>query len=146
MINVNTVSKALFDQIKDDQDVINLKCLVQHGEWVNADPSKTPWIGVYRDGLELEPITLGKTDWKADPVLKVIVQSASLDSGEACQILLDDLLMKTNAAILKDLTFDGAVLITTSIKVQYTYLEDARETLYFQGAILTIETEARASV
>jgi len=146
MINSYTVSKALFDQISDYQAVKDLDPILCHGEFVGVDPSRTPWIGVFRDNMRLEPYSLGHNQWKHFLTLKVVVQAASLDSGEDCMKLLDEAVKETNAAILSDLTFGGAVLMTTLSNVEFNYVESDRESLYYQSAIITVNCEGRSDV
>jgi len=146
MINLNTVSKALFDQISNYDSVVDLNPIMCHGEFVGVDPSRTPWIGVFRDSIRHVPRTLGHNQWSTSMTFKVVIQAASLESGEDCQIMLDYYIQEVTAAILSDLTFGGAVDMTTLANVEYNYVESERETLYYQSAIITIESEGRSNV
>jgi hypothetical protein len=146
MIDTHTISKALRDQIKNYGAVKDLDPTIMLGDYVNTDPSRTPWIGVYRDEADHEPHTLGHNQWRSTIKNKIVIQEATTESGERCQELLDNLLKEVSAAILSDLTIGGAVLHTSLASVQFTYIETDRESLYYQGAIITITSEARSNV
>lgn len=146
MINTHTVVKAIRDQIRDYAGVKELKPNILLGEFINTDPSRTPYIGVYRNEVEHEPWTVGHTQWRSRLENKIILQEATTESGEACQEKLDLLLQRVSSAILNDITFGGAVLHTDLATVQFTYIETDRETLHYQGAIITINSEARSNV
>ena len=146
MINLNTVSKALFDQIAAYQPVKDFDPILCHGEFVGVDPNKTPWIGVFRDSIRHAPRTLGHNQWRSEMTFKIVVQAASFESGEDCQILLDSYVREVTASILSDLTFSGAVDMTTLASVDYNYVETDRESLYYQSAIITVESEGRSNV
>ncbi len=146
MIDTHAISKALRDQIRDYGPVNDLDPVIALGDYVNTDPSRTPWIGVYRDEAEHEPHTLGHNQWRSTVKNKIVIQEATSESGERCQELLDNLLKEVSAAILDDLTIGGSVLHTSLASVQFTYIETDRESLFYQGAIITITSEARSNV
>lgn len=146
MINLNTVSRALFDQISAYQPVKDFDPILCHGEFVGVDPNKTPWIGVFRDSIRHTPRTLGHNQWQSRMVFNVVVQAASLKDGEDCQILLDSYVREVTAAILSDLTFGGVVDMTTLAEVQYNYVETDRESFFYQSAIITVNSEGRSNV
>jgi len=146
MINTYNVSLALYNQIKDYSTVKEFDPEVCHGEFVSVDPSRTPWIGVFRDRIRHVPRTLGHNTWQTSISLKVVVQAVSLESGEDCQNLLDGYVREVSAAILSDLTFGGAVLMTNAVDVEFNYIETERESFHYQSAVISIESEGRSNV
>lgn len=146
MINTHTVSKALHDQISAYQPVKDFDPIITLGEFVNVDPSRTPWIGVFRDKVSDTPRTLGHNTWNTTLTLKVIVQAASMESGEDCQTLLDSYVKETRAAILSDLTFGNSVLHTSQLDTEFNYVDTERESFYYQSAVISIQCEGRSNV
>ncbi len=145
MINVSTIMIQIVDWLKDDPALPNFT--VERSEFVNEDAGKaaTGWIGVYRRSVDYDPRNLGRppNNYDAELVFDLVVQRTAMSTGAAAE----DLLEKSVKAVL-----DRVVQIPEPIKhfsnitVEYTYLEDDRKTMYFQGALITFTADVTTEV
>jgi len=145
MINASTITRAATAQL---ETALDDTYKIERGEYVNTDPDKTPWIGVYRGDLDYDVATLGRgaNTWKAGFDLTIIVQSATLH-GEAsiAEDRLEASIVEVLDAIMADKTIGGTVAMINKVKVKYSYNETESEEMYFQNATITISTEKRTS-
>lgn len=140
MINIHTMVTNLQTLLNSNIDVYNITEF-SAGEFVNMDPNAAPWGGVYRGKVSYAPRTLGYNNWEATVGLRVIVQEASIVSGEDCETKLESFVNKVIEAASSDKTLDGAVDMMNSISVEYGFTETDRSSLHFQSAIITFEYE-----
>lgn len=55
MIFINSITNALFTAITSDQTVVNSGFKAQKYEIYNTLPNLSPWVGVYRPEIDIEP-------------------------------------------------------------------------------------------
>ena len=139
-MNLSIITKALAKQLDEDPDVAAFMGgrAVVRDEPVNESPNVPPWIGVYKGKVTFEPRTLGYNSDEAMPSPRVVVQAASMKSGEDCGDKLESYVNTVIAAIRSDKTIGGTVDVVTSLAVEYGYVETDRTTMHLQTAILTI--------
>lgn len=147
MINLSTVTKALQEQLNNNVGVKNfIKNEVVRGEMVNVDPNQVPWVGVYRGKVNYFPRTLGSmNNWEAEPSVRVIVQNTDLRSAAACEEELEEYVQAILNAVITDTTIGGTVDIIKDFNVEVGYLETDRNSIYFQGAVITFNLEVATS-
>jgi len=144
MINLSTILKALQAQLSSNVDVTEIfkKDKITRGQYINNDPSRCPWLGIYRGTTDFEPRTLGSVNnWEAFPKAKIIVQAISYKSGEQAEELLEGYVEAVMDAVLTDTSIGNTVDMVTGMQVEYGYNEEVRETVYFQSAIITFNLE-----
>jgi len=137
VLNVATITAALHAQLVA---ALGSTYQVERAEYINDDPSRCPWVGVYRGGLQLDPQTLGRGSnrWRAQVDLKVVVQAESIDDGAQAEDNLQAYEKAVLAAIDADTTIGGTVQSVIAYSIDYDYVRDERSSVYFQAAIITV--------
>jgi hypothetical protein len=145
VINFAAITKAIKVQLEEHPGLADFKG-IDRGDYINTDESRTPWVGIYRDDVDIDPRTLGKgaNNWTVHPTIRIWVQAHG-ENGEEAEDELCDALQRVLTALIADLTFGGTVEMIKSFRVQFTYMEKESETLNFQWAIITLVCEVRSS-
>ncbi len=79
MIAVNSITDRLYTLFAADPVLASSGFHVQNGAPLNADPEYTPWIGILRGGLVLEPYLVGtQVPWRGTLDVLVFHQEFSL--------------------------------------------------------------------
>lgn len=144
MIDVSDIVKAFTDMLNSNADFISELYTgeVYRGDYVNMDPDRTPWAGVYKGTVSFEPRTLGSiNNWEAKPNIRLIIQTTDLASAEKCEDALNALIKKAVDVVNDDMTLKNTVDMVVGFNVEYGYIETELDTLHFQSAIVTFETE-----
>lgn len=142
MINLSTITKALHTQLSNSIPVANLFSSIALGEVINSDPSRAPWMGIYRGKTTYEPRTLGSmNNWEAFPSLIIIIQAVDLRSAEECEKTLEGYVKTVMDAIIKDTTIEGTVDIITGFEIEPGYIETERSTMHFQATNIILNLE-----
>lgn len=146
MINVSDVTRTVVKILTEDPTLSDVKS-VERGEYVNMDPARSPWIGVYRTEVVYAPHTLGShsRSWSATLTIKMIVQIHDAD-GLKAEDSLEELIQRVMSVMLADLTLREYVQMLNSIRVQYSYDETESNTMDYQWAFITLIYEARTGV
>jgi len=77
MIYINSITNALFTAITSDQTVVNSGFKAQKYEIYNTIPNLSPWIGVYRPEIDIEPRRAqGPNPWMARLDIPLFIQVA----------------------------------------------------------------------
>jgi hypothetical protein len=136
----------LVEWFKDDPAMQNY--IISRSEFVNEDAGQAVngWVGVYRRSVDYDPRNLGvpPNNYDADLSFSVVVQRSHLGSGEECA----DLLEKSVKTVLDRMVQIDRTYIDhfSDIRVEYTYLETDRKTMYFQGALLNVTAHVSVEV
>ena len=143
MLDINYALIQLKKQLEDNSKLTDYEFHITQGECVNENQNYAPWLGIYTKQVEHDPETLGTTQrrWKGNVSLILVVQASSLKSGEDCYRLLEDYVKDVISAVINDTTFGNSIDLINKLTVDYTYKNTESETLYFQEAFITIETE-----
>jgi len=146
MINVSTIMIQVQEWLETDFELDG--ATVERSEFVNEDAgrARNGWIGIYRRGVDYDPRNLGvpPNNYDADLSFGIIAQMSRLASGADCEDALEAF---TKRIIDRVVQIPRTYLDHfASISVEYTYLEDDRKTMYFQGAIITFEAEVSFEV
>ena len=147
LINTADVTKALVKQLSEHPQLIGFLKNVERGEYVNKDPARTPWCGVYRTEMHYLPKVLGhhSRSWQALLTVKLVVQAHAAtgpDAEDACE----EAVQKVLTAVLGDLTVLATTDMLKSVDVEYSYDETKSETIDFQWAFITLIYETRSGV
>ncbi len=143
MINFSEITRALVTQLENYEDVINLSPVIERGEYVNVDPDRTLWIGVYRSKANYTPRTLGRSISSFQNVssIEILVQESSMLSGADCEDRLEDAVRRVLDGVLSDMTIGGTVDMVNDFEIEYLYNETVIESVYFQAAVITVSVE-----
>jgi len=145
MINESSITAEIASILTANLDS---KYIVERGEYVNTDPDRTPWVGVYPGATKYEPRTIGNgpNSWRAEFTIKLVIQTATLkanasdaedDMGAATKAILD--------IVMADKTINNKVAAVKGINVVRTYNVTESNELYYQNAEIDIITEVRTS-
>jgi hypothetical protein len=138
MINVSTITKQIKSWLESSTDLTEFE--VTRSEFVNEDAGKATsgWIGIYRRTVDYDPRNLGipPNNYEGEVVIDIVIQRSSLKSGEDAEDRLEDSIKKVLDRIVQiPKTFIDSFIDLT---VDYTYIEDERTTMYFQGALVSL--------
>lgn len=149
MIDAAKVSKALYEQLTNSPE-LNADwpgIIIDRSEFVNESPDRTPWVGIYRQGKNYAPRTLGRhaASWNGQVTVMVLVQYAAYQSGEDTEDRLEKLMESVESAIVADTTIGGTLEMMNEMSVQYSYqIPDGVHNVFFQNATIEITGEVRA--
>lgn len=146
MFKLSTVTSALATQLGNDSGVTSLLKInnIDLGTHLNMDADRAPWVGVFRNGLNYSPRSLGG-QWQLSGKILVVCQAVDYKSGERCRNTLKTLVTAVITAIVSDETINDTVDIISNISVEYVFKQDERETLHFQSALINLDFEATDS-
>ncbi len=147
LINTAELNAELVRLIAEYPDVAREFKHVERGEYVNKDPGRTPWCGVYRTNIDYLPKVLGhhSKSWEALLTLKLVVQ-AHAGTGPEAEDACEDAVQRVMTAVLSDLTVHTKAEMLKSISIEYSYDETKSETMDFQWAFITLVYETRSGI
>lgn len=144
MLNATTIAKAIVERLKNAPDLQDTVAIVRD-DYLNENPSATPWIGVYTNSLSVEPFTLGQgpKSWRGTVNVDIACQHSAPASGEETRNALDDLVNNVLTALFADKTYGDAVAATMRYDISYDARRTDSETLDFQMATISLTMELR---
>lgn len=149
MIDVSTLTTALYDILAADTTLDGLGCTRARSTRVNFDPTRCPWLGVYPGSVNTEPRAVSLRQWTDKAELMVVVQTSSFgDDGTVASDLLEELV----AAILTAVTADNLTLGLTGVRMmsssrEYRYVvfdDDGQGDLFMPQAVIKLQFEVRS--
>lgn len=146
MIDQSKITAALQGMLNDSRDVSAfLSQPVDRNEYINQDPNRCPWIGVYRGHVSYTPRTLGRhsATWKATISPVIVMQHVNWESPETCESEMEGYIEKVMSAVWADPTLGNTVDMLTGFEIAYDYQETDKTTMYYQQAVITLNAEAR---
>lgn len=137
MIDISLITKHIQGWLEEGEDLAGVA--ITRSEFVNEDPGKAAngWVGVYRRGVNYDPRNLGTAinNYEGNLTVDIVVQKTHYGSGEEAEDSLEGLIENVlNRLIQIPKTY---IYHFSELSVNYAYLETDRETMYFQGAIIT---------
>jgi len=148
MINVSTLTTALYNALVANAGLTTLGCTRTRGERINYDPGKCPWIGVYPGTIESSPRTAVAKAWDEKVELQVVAQTSSFGSeGTAASDLLESLVAAVADAVNDTLTLGVTGVRVVKFRREYSYVlfdDDGSGDLFMPQAIIKISLEARS--
>ena len=140
MINFSDITKAF-------QDILEANLTgyqITRNKSLNVDISQplvtgNGWVGIYRESLEYEPLTVGGNFWFAKPIIKIEIQAASAISGENAEDKLQDAEKAVMDVLIDNRTLNDTVDMTLGYEIDYNF-DYSLETIYFNSAIITLTT------
>lgn len=143
---MHTVNKAVKALLIDSLP-IKQKYMVTHAEYLNNDPDKCPWIGIYRGDSDYEPRSISSHSsgkkWRAQPSIDIKIQASSGRSGADAEEKLEEYIAEVMDIILSNPKLSGTVSTITGFNIVYSFNEEASESVYFNMATITVNVEAR---
>lgn len=147
LINTATITAALVKQLSEHPELLGFFKDVERGEYVNKDPARTPWCGVYRTEVHYLPKALGhhSRSWQVLLTVKLVVQ-AHANTGPEAEDACEEAVQRVMTAVLGDLTILATMDMLKSIDIEYSYDETKSSTIDFQWAFITLVYETRSGI
>lgn len=144
MINMSTVNAA----VKTLLDAgLSADYTILRAPYTNMNPDKTPWIGIYRGPARYLPGSLGSTatgkKWKAGNTVRLQVQATSGKSGQQAEERLEEYIGEIMDILLANPTLGGTVGTIISYDLEYSFNDEASESMYYHMATIDINVESR---
>jgi|GEM_PF-1390842 len=146
MINFADITKA----VKDILEANLTGYQITRNRSKNVDVNQTlvtgsGWIGIYKDSLEYEPLTVGGKFLFATPVINIEIQCSSAISGSDAEDKLQDAEKAVMDVLIDNRTLNDTVDAILSYEINYSGIDFSRETIYFNSASITITTQKKSS-
>ncbi len=146
MINVATIMIQVQDWLISDSNLDGV--VVERSEFVNEDASRAVngWIGIYRKRIDYDPRNLGisPNNYQAEIDFVVLVQKAVLSSGADAEDVLEKMIKSVLDRVVQ--LPKTHIDFFSNINIDYTYIEDDKKSMYFQGALITFTAEVSSEV
>lgn len=151
MINAATITSALQTTFRNSATLAAhgfTTNTILRGDYVNMNPNRAPWLGIYRTRVNNNPRTLGRgnnTEWQGTVTIRLMVQASHGQSGSACEDRLESYIKDVLDEVWADPTWTNTVDMVTAMDVEYNYKETDSASIYFQWALITITAEVSTS-
>jgi len=124
MINVSEITAELLTVLKADADVsAALGKNIFRNVYINENPNRTPWLGVYRNTLKYDPYTLGgSNNWKGRVGVRLVVQYSSMKDGEDAENKHEALIHKVLTAVYRTPRLNSKTDALVEATVEYAFV------------------------
>lgn len=148
-VNIADVTSAVLAMLNEHPQIGNLGVTVERSAEPPDDPGTEGYVGLFKGSVRFEPRVLGHgSGYRQQRIrLALSVRMSGYESGEECEIALENLLTNVISCILSDSTLRGTVdEIGQDFEVQYPLLRDKEEeflqiaNIFFE-AITTVRSE-----
>lgn len=135
-VNVSDATKAVERAFKDGCDET---CTIERAEPINEQPSRCPWVGIYRTGVRYPSRALtGRSGYRQQRIgLAIIAQQSDPNSGAECEDALETLIQTVMGILLTDETLKGVVDVLDEVQVTYQNY-GLVDSAYMQTAVIEI--------
>lgn len=142
-VNVAAIAESVVNMLKRWPDLDQAD--VTRGEWINEDPTRCPWVGIYPIGIQYPIRALGLgAGFRRQQISLVAVtqqQTDSSDDGSVCMDLLEELNQRVISCLLSDPSLGGMVSTIDNFSVQYASAKTQADAPNFQSAIINFTGE-----
>lgn len=109
--NVADITQAIEAMLNDSPDVGQAGVLVERSAEERLTPTLHGWVGIYRDGVDYPPRTLGFGAGMRNQLIRLylVVQETDPTSGDECEDRLEALKQKVVGVLLSDPSLRGTV-------------------------------------
>ncbi len=145
MINFTNITQAIQDILKA-ANTSSRSYTITRNQVLNTDESVAVqgWIGIYRDNVSYDPLTVGNTPYLTEVVSKIEIQSASYSSPEDCEKRLEEIVEFVLDALKANPTLNGYVHMLKGITVDYDDNYAKTTDIFFQTATVELTSETRS--
>lgn len=138
--SISAVSQAIVDRLKTWDALADMGVPVERSERVPGDPSRTPWVGVYRVGVDYgsspRVIGFGAGLRRFTANYAIVVQEADQSSGAECEDRIERVIHEVVSALLSDPSLGGVVDVIESFSIDYEFVPT--NSGYFQQAVIKL--------
>jgi hypothetical protein len=138
--DLGPILKSLEEQLKNDSRTKDH--IIKRMGLVNGDPNLAinGWIGLYADTVTYGPRTIGtgQRNWNFSPTFRIIVQRVDRADSARAHEKLEESVKAVLDVVLSDPTLTSYVEVLTGIQVTYAFSEEDRDSLHFEGALITL--------
>lgn len=119
--NVSEITRAIQSMLNDSPDVGQAGVLVERSGEERLSPTANGWVGIYRDGIDYPPRTLGMGSGYRNQLIRLylVLQETDPTSGDECEDRLEELLQKVVGVLLSDPSLGGTVQTLDAFTVTY---------------------------
>lgn len=142
-MNLTPILTAVQNMLNSDptiQTIVNNR-FIERSSYINLDPNRTPWIGIYKGRVVNQPRTLGYKQWESVPSIRIVAQAANLRSAQECEDELETIKNAITDVIENDITLQGTVDIVSSYEEEYGTVETDQMSIHFQSVVITLNLE-----
>lgn len=140
-LQANAITKAVQKMLKADPRLENITT-IERSPLLNEDPSKCPWIGIYRDEstFEVRTLGLGPGARRQQTRIVLVLQVSNANDGEQTEDELEEYVSYALDVLFSDATLLGNVSTITLSSAKYRLVQ-VQEDDFFQQAELYITAE-----
>lgn len=139
--NMSTLLKAMEESLKESPST-SAMTIERMGE-ANEDPSRATegWLGLYIDAVVYTPSSVGTGSrrWEMEPKFRLIVQAVDYEDSKNAHAKLEKYIKNAVDVILDNRTLKSNVDALSEISIEYAFDERREESLYFIGALVTMD-------
>ncbi len=118
MINIGSVSNAVFTIIASDQFVVGSNYYVDLNEPFNTDSNRQPWVGIFTGETNITPGQMNiRAPWESEYLINVFIQDSSLVSGQKATDNALRAIEPVFTAVNSDRTLKGTVIHITEMNI-----------------------------
>jgi hypothetical protein len=144
--NGSAILEALADNLRSDTRTASMQ--IQVMEELNPDPNLAVngWVGIYMDTVAFGPRTIGMGDrnWEFTYTFRLLIQSVDYEYGRSAHQKLEGYVKDVLDVVLGDKTLQANVEILTEGSVTYRFVEEIRESMHFEAALVTLQFDGRS--
>ena len=119
--NVSEITSAIETMLNEAIDVGQAGVMVERSAEERLTPTPHGWVGIYRDGIDYPPRTLGMGSGYRNQLIRLylVLQETDPTSGDECEDRLEALLQKVVGVLLSDPSLRGTVQTLDAFTVTY---------------------------
>jgi len=145
IVKLNEITKAVERLFKDNLNGYIITRNAERNVDSNAAVLDSGWIGIYRGSCRYLPRSIAagtSRRWTYELEIIVIIQAASMHSGEDAEDRLQTAEQEVVALLSNNPKLNDTVAMTTGYDIDYEYNTDNE--VYFHASIVTIKAEVHA--
>ena len=136
--DISAISVAIVDRLRSWDALVDMAVPVERSERVPGDPSRTPWVGVYRVGVNYgdapRVLGFGHGFRRYTASYAIVIQESDQSSGAECEDRVEKVIREVVGALLSDPSLGGTVDVLESFSVEYEFVPT--NSGFFQQAVI----------
>lgn len=132
MIEQYKIIEKAAELLKDSPELDG--AVIEQSDVLNANPERSPWIGVYPDTEQFDPKYVGGIDsWEREIIIRVHIQIASGREGALLERKISKYIKAIISAVYADTSkWYGLLDRFTQIRVEHGFREDDQGSMLFR--------------
>lgn len=119
--NIAQITQAIEQMLNDSIEIGQAGVIVERSSEERLTPTLHGWVGIYRDGIDYPPRTLGFGAGMRNQLIRLylLIQESDPTAGDECEDRLETLLQKVVGVLLSDPSLKGTVNTLDAFTVTY---------------------------